>query len=264
MSGSVTIGLAQWHARCGEPEHNLCAATGFVAELARRGCRLVVLPELWPSGYDPVSVARDARVAAEPLDGPRGHALSAAAREHGLWLFGGSVPELDGDALFNTAVVYAPDGRLAAAHRKVHLYIPLGEDEVFEPGDQPTTLDVDGIGTVGISTCFDGDHPSYARHLNRLGARVVVAPCAYEVGAESWWDVLYPANALVNGQWWIMVNQCGGDLFGKSRVIAPDGAIVAEAARVGVAADPELLVVTVDVAAGIRDADATASALWAR
>ncbi|MCV7423602.1 carbon-nitrogen hydrolase family protein [Mycobacterium yunnanensis] len=263
MSDGVTIGLAQWLSRCGDAEHNLSSATGFVAELARRGCGLVVLPELWPCGYDPATLARDARAAAEPLDGPRGDALSAAAREHGLWLFAGSVPELDGEALHNTAVVYGPDGRLAVAHRKVHLYTPLDEGDVFDPGERPTTLDVDGIGTVGISTCFDGDHPSYARRLNRLGARVVVAPCAYETGAESWWDVLYPANALVNGQWWIMVNQCGGDLFGKSRIIAPDGAIVAEAPRVGDGADSELLVATVDLAAGIRDADATASALWA-
>lgn len=69
------------------------------------------------------------------------------------------MPELAGDDLYNTSVVYAPDGTLRAAHRKVHLYMPLSEDLVFAAGSGPTVVEVDGVGTVGLSTCFDGDHP---------------------------------------------------------------------------------------------------------
>jgi predicted amidohydrolase len=262
MTAAVTIGVAQWHSRCNAAEENLSDALRFIGALAQRGCTQIVLPELWPCGYDVEMLERDARAAAEPLDGPRGQALSAAARQHQVWLFAGSVPELDGDALYNTAAVYAPDGRLAAAHRKVYLYTPLGEDTVFAAGDQPTVVQVDGIGTVGLSICFDGDHPEYARALNRLGARVVIAPCAYELGAESWWDTLYPANALLNGQWWVMANQCGADLFGKSKIIAPDGTVAALAARIGEADGPELLVASLDLVEGIRAAEGAAGALW--
>lgn len=264
MLGTVTVGIAQWQPRCGEPDRNLRDALDFIVTLAARGCELVVLPELWPCGYDPATVAADAPAAAEALDGARGQALAAAAREHRIWLFAGTVPECDGTDLYNTAVVYAPDGRLAATHRKVYLYTPLGEDRVFTAGDRATIVDVDGIGTVGISICFDGDHPDYARLLHDRGARVVVAPCAYEVGTESWWDILYPANALANGQWWVMANQCGGALLGKSRIIAPDGSVAAQASRVADGADPELLVATVDLAAGIRSAEWAAGALWAQ
>lgn len=265
---ATTFGLAQWLPACGRPEANLAAALEHVAALAARGCDVVTLPELWPCGYDPATLAEDARAAAEPLDGPRGQALSQAAHQHGVWLFAGSVPEADGDALFNTSVVYAPDGSLRAAHRKVHLYVPLGEHLVFAAGDGPTVVHVDGIGTVGLSTCFDGDHPAYARALQRLGARVVVSGSAYEVGAASWWDLLYPANALLNGQWWVMTNQCGGSgdaaLLGASRVIAPDGSVVAEAARHGSGAGgTEHLVVTLDLAEGIARADRESAALWA-
>jgi predicted amidohydrolase len=264
MPGTVTIGIAQWQPHCGKPDDNLRDALDFVTTLGTGGCGLVVLPELWPCGYDPATVAADASAAAEPLDGPRGRALAAAARAHRVWLFAGTVPERDGTDLYNTAVVYAPDGRLAATHRKVYLYTPLGEDRVFTAGDRATVVDVDGIGTVGISTCFDGDHPGYARLLHDRGARIVVAPCAYEEATETWWDILYPANALANGQWWVMANQCGGALLGKSRIIAPDGTVAAQASRVGPAADPELLVATVDLAGGIRAAEAAAGALWAQ
>ncbi len=267
MTCTVTIGLAQWLPKCNAHHENLRDAVGFIGVLADKGCDWVVLPELWPCGYDPATLARDVDDAAEPVDGPRGDTLSAAARANEVWLFAGTVPERDGDAVYNTAVVYDPAGRLAAEHRKVYLYTPLGEEKVFAAGDQPTVVHVDGVGTVGLSTCFDGDHPAYARQLNHLGARVVVAPCAYEVGAESWWDVLYPANALLNGQWWIMSNQCGEDLLGKSKIIAPDGSVVAQAARVGADVGrehaPELLVATLDLEAGIRQAEHESGALWA-
>ncbi|BBY64564.1 carbon-nitrogen hydrolase family protein [Mycolicibacterium helvum] len=262
MTGIVTIGIAQWLARCGEPARNLDDALRLVGELGERGCDLIVLPELWPCGYNPATVASDARNAAEPLDGPRGLALADAARTHNVWLFAGTVPELSADRIYNTALCYRPDGALVGTHRKVHLYTPLGEHEVFAAGERATVIDVDGVGAVGMSTCFDGDHPAYARSLHDAGARVVIAPCAYEVATESWWDILYPANALANGQWWIMANQCGDDLLGKSRIIAPDGAIVAQARRVGDSDGADLIVAAVDLAAGVQAAELTAGALW--
>ncbi|AQT81842.1 hypothetical protein B1R94_25205 [Mycolicibacterium litorale] len=258
----MTVGIAQWLAKCGDPERNLDDALRLIADLVQRGADLIVLPELWPCGYHPATVAGDARTAAEPLDGPRGLALAEAARSHGVWLFAGTVPESSADRIYNTAVCYRPDGRLAGAHRKVHLYTPLGEHDVFAAGERATVIEVDGIGTVGLSTCFDGDHPAYARSLHDAGARVVIAPCAYETATESWWDILYPANALANGQWWIMANQCGGDLLGKSRIIAPDGTVLAQASRVGDTDDADLVVATVDLAAGIRAAERAAGALW--
>jgi predicted amidohydrolase len=253
----------------GDPRRNLDAALTHIGSLAAQGCELIVLPELWASGYDAGSLAADAAVAAEPIDGERGRQLAAAALRHRVWLFAGTVPEIDqGGRLFNTALVYAPDGSLLARHRKVHLYTPLGEDAVFTAGAEPTVVDVDGIGTVGLSVCFDGDHPEYARALHDLGARVVVSVSAYEAATESWWDILYPANALANGQWWLMANQCGGDgpsaLLGRSRIIAPDGSVIAEAPRYDAAGDEaHLLVASLDLSAAIASAEQDAGALWA-
>jgi len=266
---TTTVGIAQWLSVCGDPGQNLDTALALVESLAARGCNLIVLPELWPSGYDATTLSSDAAVAAEPLDGERGRRLAEAAAKHGVWLFAGTVPEVDEDGrLFNTAVVYAPDGSLRARHRKVHLYTPLSEDAVFTAGSEPTVVDVDGIGTVGLSVCFDGDHPEYARALHDLGARVVISMSAYEAATESWWDVLYPANALANGQWWLMANQCGGTgpnaLLGRSRIIAPDGTVIAEAPRCdGDGDQTHLLVVTLDLGAAIAAAEHNAGALWA-
>jgi len=181
-----------------------------INELARRGCGLVVLHELWLCGYRSATLAEDARAAAEPLDGPVQQRLAGLAREAGLVLCAGSFPERDGGRLFNTAVVYGPAGDLLLSHRKACLYGDA-ETGAFSAGEVAVTAgEVPGLGQTGLCVCFDGDFPETARSLRAAGAGVVLHPSAYEVAAESWWDTIYPAQALCNGQWWLSANQHGG------------------------------------------------------
>jgi predicted amidohydrolase len=257
----IVAGLAQWLPRPGRPELNLAGALAQVAALARRGADLIVLPELWPCGYDVTTLARDAATAAEPLDGQRTRALGTAARDHGVWLAAGSVPERAGSALHNTALLFDRSGELRAWHRKTHLYAPTGEDTIFTPGDRLTVCDTGELGVVGLCVCFDGDFPETARGLRQAGATLVIAPAAYEAEARDWWETLYPAAALANGQWWVMANQCGatgsGTLLGASQVLSPLGAVVARAAAAAPGACPpaEPLTVTLQLRAALAAAD---------
>jgi predicted amidohydrolase len=264
----VTVGVAQWLPAPAAAAGNLATALGHVAALAARGCDLVVLPELWPSGFEWRTLARDVRATAEPLDGPRGAALAAAARDAGSWLVAGSVPELDGADVFNTALVVDRAGTLRATHRKAHLYTPLHEDRALARGDDLVVVDTDLVGPLGLATCFDGDFPEVARALRDAGARVVVQPAAYECAAEAWWDLLYPANALANGQWWIQANQCGatasGTFLGASRIISPQGKVVAEAPRAKDGETPAaaLLVAELDLQAELERWDEESGVLY--
>jgi len=245
----AVVGIAQWLPRPGDPAGNLAAALRLIAELGRHRCDLIVLPELWPSGYSPQTLAGDVAASAEPLDGPRTAALAGAAAAAGAWLAAGSVPEADGADVYNTALLFGRGGALRGVHRKAHLYAPLGEDLIFAAGPRLTVCPTEDFGVLGLPVCFDGDFPETARALRLAGARVVVQASAYEVEAEDWWDGLYPARALENGQWWVMSNQCGrtssGTLLGGSQVISPLGRVVSRAVKVhdlaGPAA-PELLV----------------------
>ena len=269
LLGPVRVGLVQWHPTPGAPETNLATATALIGRAGRAGCTLVVMPELWPSGYDPATLGADVASAAEPLDGPRGRRLAALAREHRLWLQAGTVPELVDGRRYNTAPLYGPDGRLLARHRKFHRYGPGGEPRVFDAGEGPTVYAPAGDGpAIGLSVCFDGDFPETGRALREAGARLVLQPAAYEYAAEPWWERLYPGHALANGQWWVLANQAGGPAdagcFGRSQVISPGGEVVAEAPRAtpGSEPAPELLVADVDLAAGCRQADAESSVLF--
>ena len=149
----LTVGLAQFLATPADPRGNLERALGHIASLAAAACDLIVLPELWPCGFSWDTLADDARVAAEPLDGSRGAALAAAAERAGAWLLAGTVPEQTADGVANTAVLYAPDGRLVATHRKVRLYTPLGEQRAFVAGTALTVVVHPQLGPVGIATC---------------------------------------------------------------------------------------------------------------
>jgi len=263
----LRVGLAQWCPVPGDPARNLADAAGLVARAGAAACRLVVLPELWASGYDPDTLVTDLERCAEPLDGPRGERLSALAAEYELWLAAGSVPERDpGGRIYNTLPLYDPSGRLVASHRKFHRYLPGGEDRAFAAGDGPTVCDCGAeLGIVGLSICYDGDFPETGRALRQAGARLVLQPSAYECGAETWWERLYPATALANGQWWVLVNQIGEGCFGASRVISPGGEIVVQAAQLEDAEalpEPELLVVELDLAGGLARADSESASLF--
>ncbi len=232
----------------------MSVALGMVDDAASRGVELLVLPELWSCGYDPETLARDARADAEARDGPRSARLAAAARRREMWLAAGTVPELGDDGLvYDTALVFNPRGELAAWHRKAHLYPPTLEPSIFTPGDRLTTFDDPALGRVGLVVCFDGDFPEVARTLALRGARLVLAPAAYEVEGANAWDLLYPAVALTNSQWWVQANQAGSHststLLGASRIVAPTGTVVAEASRAvpGSLSRAELLVHRIDL-----------------
>lgn len=268
MLETARIGIAQWLAVAGAPEENLETALRLVGELGRAGCDLIALPEYWVTGCSPATLKQDVAAAAEPLDGARCQALAHAARAAGSWLVAGTVPELTEEGVYNTAPLYSRTGELCARYRKCHLYKPDSEHEAVLAGDALVTYDTGELGVVGLSVCFDGDFPELARALRRRGAGIVVQPSAYEVGADRWWEVLYPANALANGQWWVLPNQCGAardiTFFGKSMIISPAGEVVRLGGRESAdgAAEPELIIADVPLRAELERAEREQRMLW--
>lgn len=258
----VTIGIAQWYPQPGEAAANLKLASEALTILAGSGCDVAVLPELWLCGYRPSTLAHDARAAAQPVDGPASQVIAGIAAESCMAVCAGSVPEILEGSIFNTAVLYDRAGAAILVHRKVYQY--GAERQVFESGSGFSTAFLDGFGTVGICICFDGDFPESARTLRHEEARVIFHPCAYEAATRRWWDILYPANALSSGQWWISCNQRGGDgpdgFFGDSRIIAPSGEVRARAAGDG--GSLELVVATVSIAGELAAADAESASLF--
>ena len=222
-------------------EPNLEAARRLVAEAARGGARLVVLPEffclLGRRDADKVDVREPAG------DGPLQRFLSELAREHGVWLVGGTVPIASSEPrrIRNACLVHAPDGTLAARYDKVHLFgLNRGEqrfDEsaTIQPGRTPTVCDVTGTDgrrwRVGLSVCYDLRFPEYYRALGTVD--LIVVPSAFTwVTGRAHWEVLLRARAIEN-QCWVLAPAQGGThengrrTWGHTMLVDPWGEVVA-------------------------------------
>lgn len=187
------------------------------------GPALLVYPEIHLFGTeDTDSLA----AAAEPLDGPLIAALGEVARAADAWLVPGSVLELgENGELFNTAPVFAPDGRLAASYRKIFPWRPF---EKFTPGDQFVTVDIPDVGRLGLSICYDAWFPELSRHLAWMGADVIVNVVKTTTPDRFQELVLARANSIVNQVFTVSVNCAGPVGMGRSILVDPEGAVLQE------------------------------------
>jgi predicted amidohydrolase len=209
------------------------------------GADLVVLPELWPVG----AFAFETFAAeAEPLEGPTYEAMSKAASDAGVWLHAGSIVERDPDGpLYNTSLVFSPDGELAHTYRKIHRFgFDRGEAVLMGAGDELTTVRLPET-TLGLATCYDLRFPELFRALTDAGAETLVIPAGWPERRRAHWSLLARARAVENQAYVLACGTAGAhagvEQAGYSVVVDPWGEVLAEAG-----AGEEVLTVDLDPA----------------
>ncbi len=196
---------------------------------------LLVLPELFASGYFFDSTEQAWALGESVPDGPTVRRLEAWARGTGATIVAG-LPERDGDVLYNAAVVITPKGWLGT-YRKTHLYYE--ETLHFAPGDTgfPVFTVTDRAGRsyrLGVMICFDWIFPESARTLALHGAEVIAHPSNLVLPHCP--DAM-PIRALENGVFTATANRIGSEtngqetltFIGRSRICSPRGEVLAEA-----------------------------------
>lgn len=167
--------------------------------------------------------------------------LSKLAKEHGIYLVGGSIPELAGDKLFNTCTIWGPDGSLVGKHRKVHLFdidipgkITFQESKVLSPGEDLTVVKTEFC-NIGIGICYDIRFPEMAQVYRARGCDLLVYPGAFNMTTgPAHWQILQQGRAVDNQ---VYVATCspardegaGYVAWGHSMVVGPWGDILTEA-----------------------------------
>ncbi|MDQ6817462.1 MAG: hydratase [Actinomycetota bacterium] len=176
----LAIGVAQITAR-DEAARQL--SVDAAADLFGRGAAVVVLPELIVPGY---RLEREVLAEhAEALDGPTTEAWRELARHAGGYLVGGFC-ERDGERLYNTAVLFGPEGVLLH-YRKLHRF--AAEKEAFTPGDLGLPVVQTPVGVLGLCICYDLRFVETARILALKGAEVICVPTAWLPGFDQQrWD----------------------------------------------------------------------------
>ena len=237
MSGSrLRVGAVQTVSGDDVAE-NLRASERLVAEVVSQGAQLVLLPE-----YFGIFGSRaTAKVAAREADGdgPQQAALGRMAREHGVWVIGGTVPIAVADParVRSASLVFAPDGRRVARYDKIHLFAfshgadRYDEGKTIEPGNEPVAFDAP-CGRVALSVCYDLRFPELYRSFDDLA--LIVVPSAFTaVTGAAHWHVLLKARAIEN-QCYVLAAAQGGThangrrTYGHSILIDPWGVVLAE------------------------------------
>lgn len=209
---------------------------------------IVALPEMWTClGGDRETKFREAEDLPAPGSnapgGPAFEFLRATARANGIHVHGGSIAERAGERLFNTTVVFGPDGEEVARYRKIHLFdivAPDGtgyrESATYGAGDEVVTVPVDGM-QVGLAICYDLRFPELFLELRRRGAELVFLPSAFTLQTgKDHWEPLIRARAIETQCWIAAPATTGAHLdakglprltYGHSMVCDPWGHVVA-------------------------------------
>jgi N-carbamoylputrescine amidase len=259
----LRVGVVQhrWHA---DPDEHRAALAEGVALAAGEGAALVCLQELTLSPYFAITAGGPKAAGAEPEPvpgGPTSEFAAALARAHGIHVHASLYERADAaDGLgFNTAIVMAPDGTLAARTRKLHIPVTAGyyEDKYFRPGppgDDAFPVVALGDARFGFPTCWDQWFPELARAYSLAGAEVLVYPTAIgsepdhpDFDTEPLWERVIIANGIANGTFMVAVNRIGSEppltFYGSSFISDPYGRKLVQAPR----DEPAVLVADLDL-----------------
>lgn len=205
---------------------------------------LIVLPEIWHPGY--FSFDRYAEAAEDTPAIWEG--LSEASATLGTCVHAGSLVEAANDRLYNTSVLFGPDGEVLALYRKMHLFgFNSREQQLLAPGDDVVVADTP-LGRLGLAVCYDLRFPELFRRMTELGAIGFVVASAWPHPRVEAWSTLLRARALENQAFLFACNgagptDSGSVLCGRSAVIDPWGVPIA-----ALGDDPGVSSVSVDLA----------------
>lgn len=197
----MKIALIQLAGGTGDKTADIALAGEKIQEAAKNGADFAVLPEMFCCPYDNACF----RAFGEAAGGQAQAALSALAKDLGIYIVGGSVPELADGNVYNTSYVYDRTGRELARHRKVHLFdidVAGGqrffESDVLSPGNQITTFETE-FGVMGLCICFDLRFEELARCMALRGVKCIFVPAAFNMTTgPAHWELLFRQRAVDN------------------------------------------------------------------
>ena len=214
---------------------NLSEAERLIGVAANQGSKLVVLPEYFAI----MGMKETDKVAVREKEGqgPIQSFLSKMAKEHGIWIIGGSIPLVSNfpNKVRNSCLVYDNKGKQVARYDKIHLFgLDLGnehyhEDNTIESGDAIQVVDTP-FGKIGLSICYDLRFPELYRAMGEVN--IIVIPAAFtETTGKAHWETLVRARAIENLSYVIAAAQGGYHLSGRethgnSMIVDPWGVIL--------------------------------------
>ncbi len=233
---SFKMAIVQMKVEGGKRMQNLQRAARRIHEAAKNGAQVVLLPEAMDLGWTDPSALHDA----QPVPGGETAVLlSTMAKKYGVYICSGLI-EKDGDKVFNSAVIFNPEGTLILQHRKIN-ELDIGHP-YYAPGERLNVAET-GYGTFGLMICADATAKDHVltRSLGYMGADIILSPCSWAMPADhenekdpygdTWRDAYVPVAkefrvwiaGASNVGWMTGGPWKGWKGIGSSLVVNPDG-----------------------------------------
>ena len=181
---------------------NVRTVKAYLEKIKDENPDFVILPEMFCCPYQ----TENFPIYAEKEGGPVWQQLSGYAKQYGIYLIGGSMPEKDAEGnVYNTSYIFDREGKQIGKHRKVHLFdIDIKGGQTFKESDTLTAGDSDTVfdtefGKIGVMLCFDIRFPELSRMMVNDGARIVFVPAAFNMTTgPAHWELSFRTRALDN------------------------------------------------------------------
>ncbi|XP_077498111.1 omega-amidase NIT2-like [Amblyomma americanum] len=235
-ASTFRVALVQLAVKASKAE-NLARAGDQIKKAAASGAKLVCLPECFGFPYGVQYFPKYA----ESIPGETSEMLSKAAKENGVYLIGGSMAETEDGKLYNTCLVYGPDGKMLAKHRKLHLFdidipgkITFKESDCFTAGSSLTTFDTPYC-KVGLGICYDLRFAQMAQLYAKQGCKLLFYPGAFNMTTGPLhWELLQRGRAVDNQVYVASASPARDEgasyvAWGHSMLVDPLGKVVASA-----------------------------------
>ncbi len=227
----MKIGFIQMEPKLLDLNTNLSKAEKFLKEAAKKETKLVVLPELFDTGYNFYSKEELEEIAQQVPDGETTQFLIEQAREHEMFIIAGTAEKDEKGRIYNSAVIVGPIGwGYIGKYRKIHLF--YREKLFFEPGNLGFHVFNIGIARVGVMICFDWFFPEAMRTLALKGADIIAHPANLVMPYA---PKAMPIRSLENRVFSITANRIGEErglrFIGMSQINSPKAEILLRASE---------------------------------
>lgn len=212
----MKISILQFKSELGEIEKNFATAEKLIE--SAKNSDVLILPELWTTGYYPKPVKNFA-----DLNGIRTkNFISELARKFNVNIVAGSVIVENENKFYNRCIVGNRAGEIIAVYDKTHLFSYADEGEIFTAGDKIKTVEIDGV-KCGLAICYDLRFPEFIRKLAVQGIEILFVPAAWSLKRLYPRQILTKARAIENQIFVVFANSSG-----KSEIVNPRGEIISE------------------------------------
>ncbi len=235
----MKIGCIQLNVAFGDVEKNFTRAEAFIREAASKGAELVILPEMWNTGYALEKLEELADVNGERTK----KFLQALAMELHIHIVGGSVATKKEEGFYNTMYTVNRDGELVGEYDKAHLFRLMDEHLHLSAGEGQNNFELGDIQAAGV-ICYDIRFPEWLRLHALNGAKVIFVSAQWPIARIDHWKTLLQARAIENQSFIIAVNRISHkkeNFNGQSMVIEPWGEVLWTGSE-----EEELAIVDVD------------------